>query len=96
MPNGGHLGIKMKDIFLHKKIPAKFSTDAAFAMRNLLWDHLESHGISCDVGIGGGYVEVIAMPESQAQIDTVLQLAKRYRFKVSKEWLATKMMKEQL
>lgn len=84
--------INHKDIFLHKKIPARMPVEKAFAMRNELWDALENQGISCDVGIGGGTVEVIAMVESDSQTKIVAKLAKKYGFEVSSAWLATKLI----
>lgn len=67
-------------IYLTKKIPANYSAEQAFAMRNEMWDLLETHGAVCDVGIGLGYVDIV-ITDGMSKSDAA-KLAKIHKWKV--------------
>ena len=70
----------MTGIYLTKKIPANYSAKQAFAMRNEMWDLLETHGAVCDVGIGLGYVDIV-ITDGMSPLDAA-KLAKIHNWKV--------------
>lgn len=81
---------KMKEIFLHKKIPIEYSVQDALDMRNLLWNELGIEGIRSNYSYGCGYVEVIAKPKNKKQKNKALEIARWHNFVVSEISLAVK------